>query len=92
MGHKIIMPQRDDPRHNLRLPPELKAKLGHAAIDNGRSMNAEILARLEQTFAPDATSQIVDILRATPNLTDNERLTLGKLLVTAGAILTKGRP
>ena len=85
------MPQRDDPRHNLRLPPELKAKLGHAAIDNGRSVNAEILARLEQSFAPDATSQIVDLLRSVPSLTDNEKLTLGKLLVTAGSILTKGQ-
>ena len=54
-------------------------------------MNGEILARLEQSFAPDATSQIVEVLRVMPNLTDNERLTLGKLLVTAGAILTKGR-
>lgn len=86
------MPQRDDPRHNLRLPPELKAKLGHAAIDNGRSMNAEILARLEDSFAPDATSQIVDLLRGVPALTDNDRLTLGKLLVTAGSILTRPKP
>jgi len=46
------MPKPEDPRHNLRLSVELQKKLKHAAVDSGRSMNAEILDRLERSFEP----------------------------------------
>lgn len=36
----------------VRMQPELKARLEAAAKETGRSMNAEIIARLEQSFAP----------------------------------------
>lgn len=46
----------------LRLQPELKAQLEDAAARAGRSLNAEITARLEQSFgasiAPDAAADI----------------------------------
>lgn len=35
----------------VRMQPELKAQLEAAAKESGRSMNAEIVARLEQTFS-----------------------------------------
>lgn len=38
---------REDPQMKLRLPEELKSKISMAAEENGRSMNAEIIARLE---------------------------------------------
>ena len=38
------------PQYKLRLPPELKARIENAAGANRRSMNAEIVARLERTF------------------------------------------
>ncbi|NML62249.1 Arc family DNA-binding protein [Massilia sp. RP-1-19] len=31
----------------IRMPPELKTALKEAAVQNGRSLNAEILARLQ---------------------------------------------
>lgn len=34
----------------LRMQPDLKARIETAAEESGRSMNAEIIARLEQTF------------------------------------------
>lgn len=37
----------------LRIPPELKDKLRHAAYQNRRSVNAEIVHRLEHTFGED---------------------------------------
>lgn len=37
----------------LRLPEELKEKIGQAAKDSGRSMNAEIVYRLSDSFAQD---------------------------------------
>lgn len=41
---------REDPQFKLRLPPELKARIDQAATENHRSINAEIVARLEQSF------------------------------------------
>ncbi|GAB3375288.1 Arc family DNA-binding protein [Azotobacter armeniacus] len=40
-----------DPQFNLRLPEELKVKLMEAAKRNNRSTTAEIIARLQETFA-----------------------------------------
>lgn len=85
------MTKPDDPRHNLRLPPHLKARLGHASIDSGRSMNAEILARLEQSFEPDPAKQIVEALRPVAALTDADRRAVGRLLAEVGDILAKGK-
>lgn len=41
----------------LRMLPELKEKIESAARESGRSMNAEIVARLEQTFKVYADSE-----------------------------------
>ena len=41
---------RSDPQINLRIPESLKAALGVAAKASGRSVNAEIVQRLIQTF------------------------------------------
>lgn len=42
---------REDPQFKLRMPLELKARIEQAAKDNRRSLNAEIVARLEESFA-----------------------------------------
>ena len=42
---------RGSPVAQVRLPDELKAWLQHEAIDNRRSLNSEILVRLEQSRA-----------------------------------------
>lgn len=39
--------------YNLRLPQELKDKIAESAKELNRSMNADIVARLEQTFRDD---------------------------------------
>tara|TARA_B100001079_G_scaffold148988_1_gene127696 strand:+ start:708 stop:974 length:267 start_codon:yes stop_codon:yes gene_type:complete len=39
-----------DPQYKLRLPPELHAKIKQAAERNHRSMNAEMVARLGDSF------------------------------------------
>ncbi len=46
-----------DPQYKLRLPPDLKARIEQAARDSNRSMNAEIIARLEATFETGVTSK-----------------------------------
>lgn len=42
---------RNDPQINLRLPQALKDALDAASIENKRSLTAEVVARLESTFA-----------------------------------------
>lgn len=41
---------RDDPQFRIRLPAELKARVEKAAETNHRSLNAEIVAALEEAF------------------------------------------
>lgn len=45
---------RKSPAAQVRLPDELKAWLQHQAIDNRRSLNSEIVLRLEQSRAKEA--------------------------------------
>lgn len=80
---------RDDPRHNLRLTPALKARLQHAAIDNSRSVNSEILARLEQSFAPDAAALIAEAVRPLAFLSEDDRVALADHLTRVAALLAR---
>lgn len=41
---------RTDPQFNLRLPQSLKESIDDAAQKNNRSINAEIVLRLQQSF------------------------------------------
>lgn len=41
---------RDDPMMRFRAPTELKTRIEEAASKNGRSLNAEIVHRLEESF------------------------------------------
>lgn len=40
-----------DPQYKLRLPEELRDKIKESASTHNRSMNADIVARLEDSFA-----------------------------------------
>ena len=57
---------REDPQLKIRLPLELKEKITQSAADHGRSINSEVVARLEQSFANDEkpSNQYVDISKA----------------------------
>ena len=41
---------REHPQMRIRLAPELKELIEQAALENNRSLNAEITHRLEQSF------------------------------------------
>lgn len=47
---------RNDPQMNLRVPAELKNKIEIAAFENNRTITAEAVARLEQSFSSSAES------------------------------------
>jgi hypothetical protein len=48
---------REDPQFKLRLPAELKARIDQQAEANRRSINAEIIARLEASVLRDTPSE-----------------------------------
>ncbi|MEK5787667.1 Arc family DNA-binding protein [Acinetobacter johnsonii] len=41
---------REDPQLKIRLPLELKEKITESAAEHGRSINSEVVARLEESF------------------------------------------
>lgn len=45
----MTIPKQSDPQFKIRLPQSLKDELQAHAVDNGRSLNAEILARLSDS-------------------------------------------
>lgn len=48
----MVTPSQNDPQFKLRLPAELKTWIDAQARLNNRSINAEIVARLEASFNP----------------------------------------
>jgi len=54
-------------QYKLRMPPELRDKLKSASEENHRSMNAEIVARLQESFDTrldqNTASSLVDSLQ-----------------------------
>lgn len=48
---------RTDPQINLRIPADLKARLEAVALASGRSTNAEIVWRLEQSLLPEGSAR-----------------------------------
>jgi plasmid stability protein len=56
---------RDDTQVNLRLPEGIREWIRVAAAKNGRSMNAEFVARIEASFhEEDAKESALDQIRA----------------------------
>lgn len=51
---------REDPQMKLRLPAELKDVLTAAAQENNRSLNAEVVKRLEESVEATAKASHVD--------------------------------
>ena len=50
IAHGVIM-ARDDPMMRFRAPTELKTRIEEAASKNGRSLNAEIVQRLDASLS-----------------------------------------
>ncbi|WP_336975665.1 MULTISPECIES: Arc family DNA-binding protein [Acinetobacter calcoaceticus/baumannii complex] len=70
-------------QYNLRWSEELRDKIADAAKDNTRSMNQEIIARLEQSFHFDeinAKGEIVTTEKSQEALTKSIHNTIAKLV------------
>lgn len=52
---------RNDPQMNLRVPVGLKEKIEKAAFENNRTITAEAISRLEQSFAQSSQGEISEL-------------------------------
>lgn len=56
---------REDPQFKLRMPAELRAQADQAAKSSGRSLNAELVARIETSFISEtSTEKLIPAVRA----------------------------
>lgn len=55
----IEKPVREHDKFMLRLPDGMRKRIAELARQNGRSMNAEIIARIEKTLENDDTIDII---------------------------------
>lgn len=74
---------RTDPQFNLRIPEELRDRVMAAAKANKRSATAEIIARLEESFASD----IHRIIRAVEPATNGPAPELEELQLNLEIVL-----
>jgi hypothetical protein len=56
--HDNVDMTREDPQMKLRLPADLKDQLAALAEANGRSLNAEVVVRLEESLGGAADAQM----------------------------------
>jgi hypothetical protein len=55
-NEKKISVTRESDRFMLRLPDGMRDQIAESAKENGRSMNAEIVARLQSSYEPTLNS------------------------------------
>ena len=54
---------RTDPQFNLRMPQSLKDQIDEAALRSNRSINAEVVLRLQQSFLNDSSVTPLEIMQ-----------------------------
>jgi len=63
MSNETRPPQANIPPFGLRMQPSLKARIDDAAKKNNRSINAEIVARLEASFGAEMLMHHDEIIK-----------------------------
>lgn len=56
LRYMVMSENQRDPQYKLRWPEDLRQKVAQSAKEHNRSMNADIVARLEESFKHDAGS------------------------------------
>jgi len=81
---------RADTPLRIRLPAELKSKVQVSAVGSRRSMNAEIVARLEQSFREEVRTEPLPPPDQEKRLTNLEQVVIG-ILVDRRLVTIEGR-
>lgn len=70
---------RDDLHFRLRIPEVLKDRIQNAADENGRSMTAEIVYRLERSFGSPSPGELADWLKEHERRIEQVEIVLGNM-------------
>jgi hypothetical protein len=71
---------RSDPPFNLRMPPELKFKVEESSKAKGRSINAELVLRIEESFISSEIQEHRADVKIFNIAKDKKRIVFGKLI------------
>jgi hypothetical protein len=77
-SREMAQPTQTDPQFKLRLPADLKDQIQASALSNNRSMNSEIVARLEGSFEESYTDATFELFRRQRIESDKEIFELRK--------------
>lgn len=75
-----------DPQYKLRWPLELKEKIAQSAKEHNRSMNADIVARLEESFEHQENSDIAQLKQQIERMDQ----TIKTLAITLQSVANRG--
>ena len=75
------------PQYNLRWPEELRQKVAQSAKEHNRSMNADIVARLEQSFEHLENSDVAQIKQQIERMDQ----TIKTLAITLQSVANRGK-
>lgn len=75
------------PQYNLRWPEELRQKVAQSAKEHNRSMNADIVARLEQSFEHQENSDIAQLKQQIERMDQ----TIKTLATTLQSVANRGK-
>ncbi|WP_038939868.1 Arc family DNA-binding protein, partial [Yersinia pestis] len=73
---------REDPQLRIRLPVELKEKIEGSAKENNRSMNAEIVQRLDASYLSEFPEDGVLSAKDALQIANNAKESLSNLIFT----------
>lgn len=89
---KKPFPSETQERFIVRFPDGMRDRIADIAKANGRSMNAEIVARLQQSFEPPSDTahhkEVADAHRSTATVLGLLSTTLANILLTALRLFT----
>ena len=80
----------DNPKHvtvRLRVPPELRDKIEASSEQYNRSMNADMVARLEQSFEHQENSDITQLKQQIERMDQ----TIKTLAITLQSVANRGK-
>lgn len=89
MGHNLLIVNffrktgkmsREDPQLRIRLPIELKEKIEEIAKANNRSMNAEIVKRLDSSFMSEISEDEIISAKDALQIAFNAKDTLSRII------------
>lgn len=83
---------QNDPQYKLRWSSELREKIAESAKAHNRSMNADIVARLEQSFKPTTDDDKDKLIETQRQVIENALTRINDILSThVSAFLTDNK-